>query len=252
MEEERDEPQVFDYGPELVYCGSVEDQSQLNLLDGDQRFLSLDRNNAAVARQLGGRYFAAAQRGNLFVSSNLIAGVTIPIPPVTTVFTSTAGIINPTGSSVLVEVVAMGISTVTTPDSNKPFLQGYMYGYSRFGATGSETNNITGAKVSGVTSVTTLPSFGFPLSINPRTPQAFAYSSAVFNTGTVSTDKYGVLSNLTPIMDEYASSIGYRHTYYKLDGEMTLGPDTAAAIIHTTATGLANVNVTYIWAEWPL
>jgi hypothetical protein len=252
MEEERDEPQVFDYGPELVYCGSVEDQSQLNLTDGDQRFLSLDRNNAAVARQLGGRYYAAAQRGNLFIASQPVAGVTIPIPPVTTVMTATAGIINPTGSSVLVEVVAIGISTVTTPDSDKVFAHGYMYGYSRFGATGSEVNNVTGAKVSGVTSIVKLPSFGFPLGVNPLTPQAFAYSSAVFNTGTVSSDKYGPVSNLTPIMDLYATSAGYRRTYYKMDGEMTLGPDTAAAVIHISATTLVNVNVTYIWAEWPL
>lgn len=189
----------------------------------------LGRHNEMLMRELGGRYSAMALRasgGNAYLASNVVAGVTIPVGATT--IASTAGMINPVGSGVNVELVALSISSTTVQVAVKNMA----IGFHRYALLGE------GAP----TSVTALTDFQLPIG-KSGTASCHAHSAATF-TNTAA---------LNPIIRPWPvalTAVGAMQTMVYFNGEITFGPGVAFAI-HNEVTALAGQQVTYHWIEWP-
>ena len=194
--------------------------------DGTFVPLSVDRQGGTRVSDLHGRWYTAAVRGNLFVASTLIAGVTLPAPATT--LASKAGMRNPLGSGVNVELVALGLTSVTIDVALKNFLM-------EFQINASTTGGVP-------TSITDLTSYAMPLG-SARTSVAKAYSAATMTNAAAN-------PILIPFYQKLETAVGGVPVYCPFNGEIVFGPDTVMAITCTAA--LAAVNVTYIWAEWPV
>jgi hypothetical protein len=213
--------------PALNLVSQVGNPATTNATDGTIQTLLSDKNGALLARELGGRYYAAAQRGNLFLATTLVAGVTVPAPATT--LASKAGMINPLGSGRVVELVAIAMGSITIEVAVKQMMMEFQLNTSQSGGV--------------PTSITKLTPSGYPLGVGPGNPQAFAYTAATMTNAAANTI-------LIPFAGNYATAVGFTPTYFKFDGEITFGPDTCMAITCTAA--IAAVNFAYIWAEWPL
>jgi hypothetical protein len=164
----------------------------------------------------------------LFVASTLIAGVTVPAPATT--LASKAGMRNPVGSGVNVELVAIGLTAVTIDVALKNF-------FMEFQINASSTGGIP-------TTITDLTSYSMPLSSGSRVSVAKAYSAATMTNAAAN-------PILIPLVPKIETAVGVAQpVYFKFDGEIVFGPDTVMAITCTAA--LAAVNLAYIWAEWPV
>ncbi|MGH6796609.1 MAG: hypothetical protein ACREDH_15750 [Methylocella sp.] len=188
---------------------------------------STGRHGQLHTSDIHGRYYAAASRGNLFVSSTLVAGVTVPAPAVT--LASKAGMVNPVGSGVNMELVALGISSVTIEVALKNFALEFQLAASTTG--GSPT------------SVTKLTANSSPLSVGGSTAKGYAYTAATMTNAAANT-------LILPLFGNYLTAIGATQTYFPFNGEIVMGPDTVMAI--TCVAALAAVQVVYIWSEWPV
>jgi hypothetical protein len=189
--------------------------------------LSAGRNGQLQTANIHGQWYAAASRGNLFIASTLVAGVTVPVPATT--LASKAGLVNPVGSGVNMELVALGIASVTIEVALKQF-------YMEFQVKASTTGGSP-------TSVTKLTSLSVPLSTGQGVAAGYAYSAATMTNAAVN-------PLIMPIFGNYLTAVGDVPTYFTFNGEVVMGPDTVMCITNTAA--LAAVNLTYIWAEWPV
>lgn len=214
-------------GNALSLTGQVRNPATESNQDGSSVPLSLDRQGAARVSDVHGRWYGAAARGNLFISTTLIAGVTVPAPATT--LASKAGIRNPVGSGVNVELVALGIGSVTIEVALKQFVM-------EFQINASSTGGIP-------TSITDLTAYSLPLGSGGRTSMAKAYSAATMTNAAAN-------PIVMPIFRNYLTAVGDTPCYFPFNGEIVFGPDTVMAITCTAA--LAAVNMTYIWAEWPV
>jgi hypothetical protein len=188
--------------------------------------LGMGKHGQQIISPLHGSRFQAASRGNRFVASTAIAGVTLPAPATT--LASKAGMHNPLGSGVNVELVAIGLTAVTIDVALKNFLMEFQVKATQTG----------GAP----TSVTQLTSYSMPLSKSLRTAGAYAYSAATMTNAAAN-------PILIPFVPKLETAVGSQQVYFRFDGEIVMGPDTVMAITCTAA--LAAVNLTYLWAEWP-
>lgn len=194
--------------------------------DGSWLPLSLGQQGHLHTAAMHGRWYTAAKRGNLFMSATAVAGVTVPAPATT--LASKAGIRNPVGSGVNVELVALGIASVTIEVALKQF-------YMEFQINASATGGAP-------TSLTDLTAYSLPLSTGGQPSKAKAYTAATMTNAAAN-------PLVLPIFGNYETAVGVDQTYFKFDGEIVFGPDTVMAITNTAA--LAAVNLVYIWAEWP-
>lgn len=195
--------------------------------DGSFSPLSLGPQGQVHVDQVHGRLYAAAKRGNLFIASTLVAGVTIPAPATT--LASKGGIRNPVGSGVNVELMALGISSVTIEVAVKQFAL-------EFQINASSNGGIP-------TSLTDLTSYSLPMGSGNRASGAKAYTAATMTNAAANPILMFPFGN-------YATAVGFTPTFFRFDGEVLFAPDTVMAITNTAA--LAAVNITYIWAEWPI
>lgn len=98
-----------------------------------------------VASQLHGRLGSAAYNGNLFMASTAAAGVTIPISTTTS---PTFTLLNPIGSSVNCELLAITIGITVVTSVASPILLGYLGGVtSATNPTSTTARAITNAKL---------------------------------------------------------------------------------------------------------
>lgn len=207
--------------------GAVTNPAVAQNLDTTQPLVAQGRAGELLVRELSGRGYAAASRGNLFLSTTLVGGVTVPAPATT--LASKAGIINPLGSTRNVELVGLGLSSVTIEVALKNFAM-------EFQLNASQTGGVP-------TSITKLTAVSQPLSVGNSAAQGFAYTAATMTNAAANT-------LILPLFGDYATAVGFIPTWFKFDGEIVMGPDTVMAI--TNVAALAAVQVVYLWAEWPI
>ena len=207
--------------------GQVRSPADESNQDGSFVIPSFGTQGEQQVANIHGQWYRAAKRGNLFIATTLIAGVTVPAPATT--LASKAGMRNPVGSGVVVELVALGIASVTIEVALKQFVMEFQVNASANG----------GAP----TSVTDLTSYSLPLSVGARTSGAKAYSAATMTNAAAN-------PIVMPIFRNYLTAVGDTPCYFPFNGEVVFGPDTVMAITCTAA--LAAVNMTYVWAEWPI
>lgn len=205
----------------------VQNPSLSQMPDGSVIPVGAGRHGQVFADEIHGRWYQAASRGNLFIASTAIAGVTLPAPATT--LASKAGMNNPLGSGVNVELVAIGLTSVTIDVALKNFLLEFQVNASQNGGV--------------PTSITNLTSRSMPLSSAGRVSAANAYSALTMTNAAAN-------PVLIPFYPKLETAVGAAQVYFKFDGELVIGPDTVMAITCTAA--LAAVNVTYLWAEWPI
>jgi hypothetical protein len=194
--------------------------------DGSAPVFGMGRQGEQIMRQLGGRNYAAAARGSLFMSTTLVGGVTVPAPATT--LASKAGMVNPLGSGVNVELVGIGISSVTIEVALKNFAL-------EFQLNASQTGGVP-------TSITKLTAVPMPLGSGKGAAQGFAYTAATMTNAAANT-------LILPLFGNYLTAVGVvNQTYFPFNGEIVLGPDTVMAL--TCVAALAAVQVVYFWAEW--
>ena len=213
--------------PATALVGSVRNSTQVQDTDQTVSPISLGRQGQLHVGDVHGRWYSAASRGRLFVASTAIAGVTLPAPATT--LASKAGMANPAGSGINMELVAIGLTAVTVDVALKNFLMEFQV-----------NATLTGGAP---TSITKLTSYSMPLSSSGQTAVGYAYSAATMTNAAAN-------PILIPFVPKLETAVGSQQVYFKFDGEIVMGPDTVMAITCTAA--LAAVNVTYLWAEWPV
>ncbi len=211
----------------MNFNGVVSNPAVAQNADTTQPLVAQGRAGELLVRELGGRGYAAAARGNLYLSTTLVGGVTVPAPATT--LASKAGIINPLGSTRNVELVGLGLSSVTIEVALKNFAM-------EFQLNASQTGGVA-------TAITKLTAVSQPLSVGNNAAQAFAYTAATMTNAAANT-------LILPLFGDYATAVGFIPTWFKFDGEIVMGPDTVMAI--TNVAALAAVQVVYLWAEWPI
>ncbi len=211
--------------PVLNLVSAVSNPATAQNPDGTVATAASDRSGALLTRQLGGAFYPAAARGNLFIASTLIAGVTVPAPGTT--LASKAGLVNPAGSGKNMELVALGISSITIEVALKQFMLEFQINASQTG----------GAP----TSVTRLTSYSMPLSTGNGAASGYAYTAATMTNAAAN-------PILMPVAGNYETAVGWVPTWFRFNGEVVMGPDTVMAITNTSS--ILAINFAYVWAEW--
>jgi hypothetical protein len=197
--------------------------------DGDFPALSMGRDGALHTVEIHGKWYSAARRGNLFIASTALAGVTIPVDD-TTNLASTAGIVNPVTSGVNCELVAIGINNTTVAVAVKPNSIVFQKNLSTSGGP--------------PTSVTALTAHALPLSSGSAVAKCVAHSAATCTNSVEMAPRINFMGTLQTAVGEVTG-------WYKFDGEIVFGPDTGMFIVNDV-TAIAGQKLTYIWAEWPV
>ncbi len=198
--------------------------------DGALVNVSLDKYNGLLVRQVGGAYSALANRisgGNVFMSNTLVAGVAIPTPATT--LASKAGMINPLGSGVNVELIGIGLNAALIEVALKNYALEFQLAASNNGGA--------------ATSVTKLTANPLPLGNGKGTAAAYAYTAATMTNAAANTI-------VLPLFGNYLTAVGFIPTLFSFtDMPIVFGPDTVMAI---TVVGTAiTTQVVYFWAEYP-
>lgn len=198
--------------------------------DGDMAALSLSREGAQHIQAIHGQWYTASRRGNLFIASTAAAGVTVPVEDATAL-ASTAGMVNPSTSGVIMELVAIGMVNTTIDVALKPFVLCFQKNLSTSG----------GAP----TSVTALTSHASPIGLGSAVAKCVAHSAATFTNAAEMAPRLNMFGT-------YQTAVGEgMKGWYTFDGMVTMGPDNAFAIVNAV-TAVAGHQITYVWAEWPI
>ncbi len=216
-------------GSALSLMGRTSNPGLTPARDGDPAELSMARDGALHVTRIHGEWYTAARRGNLFIASTALAGVTLPVDD-TTNLASTAGIVNPITSGVNCELVALGINNTTVAVAVKPNTICFQKNLSTSGGP--------------PTSVTALTAHSLPLSSGATTAKCVAHSAATCTNSAEMAPRLNMLNTLQ-------TAVGEATAFYKFDGMVVFGPDTGMFIVNDV-TAIAGVKLTYIWAEWPV
>ena len=97
----------------MLQNAQVQNPALAQVSDTGQPIITAGRQGDVLVGEIGGKYRAAALRGNVFYMSTLIAGVALPVNAATLVSKFTLW--NPAGSGKLVELIefSMGIDSAT-------------------------------------------------------------------------------------------------------------------------------------------
>ncbi len=210
--------------------GQVRNPSAEVNQDGSSVPLSLSREGVQHVQQIHGQWYTAARRGNLFIASTAAAGVTIPVED-TTNLASTAGIVNPITSGVVLELVGIMINNTTIDVAVKPNIICFQKNLSTSGGP--------------PTSVTALTAHSQPLSLGSTTAKCVAHSVATFTNSVEMTPRLNLIPSISTAVGTGSQA------WFQFNGEVTMGPDTAMAIVNSV-TAIAGHQITYLWAEWPI
>jgi hypothetical protein len=210
----------------VALAGAVSNPASVQIPDSTATMAAFHRNGSLIEDSLHGQYYAAASRGNLFMASTALAGVTVPAPATT--LASKAGMINPLGSNRIVELVGISLGGVTVDVALKDFFMEFQINATTTGGA--------------ATSVTKLTSYSQPLSVGTMASQAYAYTAATMTNAAAN-------PIVLPLFGHADTAVGWRPTYFPINGMILMGPDTVMAITVNT-TAIAAVQISYHWAEW--
>ena len=203
--------------------------------DGSIIQASAGRQNETLVSEVHGKWYTAGYRGATFMTSTLIAGITIPVAAAT--LNSKFTIWNPAGSGKMCELIScqLGLSAATTVvttiglaiqknlsgTSGPPTAPTTQYalplgvgGQAAVGAYAQLT--LTNVAIPGVSAATAVPIPFYPM----------FYFGAVTNVGANT----------------------FEHCF---DGRIILQPDSLVAVCDSVGTALTAV-IGMTWAEWPV
>ena len=203
--------------------------------DGNTYTAAAGRQSDALVSEIHGKWYTAGYRGATFITSTLIAGITVPIAATTLAGKFT--IWNPAGSGKICELISINMaqsSATTVVNGIGLMIQ----------------RNLTAT--SGIpTSLTA--QYTAPLGLG-GTAACGAYSAATCTNVAIP----GV-SAATAIPIPFYQLVGFgavtnvsaEPLEHFFDGRLLLGPDSLVSLCTTVATETTLV-VTATWAEWPL
>ena len=169
-----------------------------------------------------------------FVSGSVIAGVSIIGPVAGTTLASTAGLINPVGSGVIVKIKSVMIANTTISVALKSMVIGVQSVFTS--ASGS-------TQPSSITKQTVVSTpFG-----TTYTGQAYTYSAATLNFGS---GHEFFDANFYPF-GTFQTAVGWSQGFAEFSDELILNPGTNAAL-YNMVTAIAGVQNTWTWEEYPL
>lgn len=164
-----------------------------------------------------------------FVSGSVIAGVTLVAFAAGTTLSSTAGLINPVGSGVVVRLKGLSVASLATIMTvGKPIILGVQAGP----ATQPST-------------ITKQPVVSTPFGTS-YVGQAFTYSAATLNFAST----HEVFDAIYYPFGNPQTVVGFQPTFAEFQDEIILNPGSNAALVGTTS--LATVVNTWVWEEYPL
>lgn len=213
----------------MLQNGNVQNIATAQAADGAQPMLNMGRQTELLVGEVGGKYRAAALRGNVFYMANLIAGVALPVNAATVVSKFTLW--NPAGSGKYVELIefTMGIDSATeVVDGLALAFQANVTGSG--GAPGSLTaiqNGPTSTLLggTGLTSVCT------------------GYAAATLTNSAV-LPVYPLGLNFD------ATAVGRSGNFvYNFDGKFIVAPNTIVTFVSTVAA-ITAAPCGLTWAEW--
>jgi hypothetical protein len=217
-------------GNSMQVSGLVSNPALSPSKDGDFIPLGMSRDGAQHVANIHGQWYTAARRGNLFIASTAAAGVTIPVED-TTNLASTAGIVNPITSGVILELVGLMINNTTIDVAVKPNIICFQKNLSTSGGP--------------PTSVTPLTAHSQPLSLGATTAKCVPHSVATFTNSVELTPRLNLIPSISTAVGTGSQA------WFQFNGEVLMGPDTAMAIVNSV-TAIAGHQLTYLWAEWPV
>ena len=203
--------------------------------DGTLTIGNAGRQNDALISEVHGKWYTAGYRGATFVTSTLIAGITVPVAAAT--LGSKFTLWNPAGSNKIVELISInvGLSAATTVVSGL----GLMIQRNMSTTSGIPTSltsqytaplGLSGTAAAGAYSAATHTNVAIP-GVSAATPVPIPF--------------YNILT-FGAVTDPGAQA--FDHFF---DGRILLGPDSSVALCDTVGTELTIV-ATLTWAEWPL
>lgn len=181
-----------------------------------------------IASQLHGRLGQAAYNGNLFIASTAAAGVTIPISTTTS---PTFTLLNPIGSSVNCELLAITIGLTVVTSVASPILLAYLGGLTSATNPSSTTARaVTNAKLN-----------------SGNAPVGNLFTAATLSAAAT---LFATIGQITATNATAGNSLG-PNFYTDLQGGLLLTP---GSLVHVcgTAAQTSPMTVSLWYAEWPV
>ena len=214
---------------------SVQNPASTQTTDGNVYTAAAGRQADQLISEIHGKWYTAGYRGATFITSTLIAGITVPVAAAT--LNSKFTLWNPAGSGKVVELISIniGVSGATTVASGL----GLMIQRNLTATSGIPTSvtaqytaplGLSGTAAAGAYSQATLTNVAIP-GVSASTPVPIPYYN-IF--------EFGAVTN--------TSAASMEHFF---DGRIILGPDSLIALCDTVGTELT-IAATLTWAEWPL
>jgi hypothetical protein len=215
--------------PVGLLAGQVGNPASTSQGDGSAATLMTDRNGGILVRQLGGKRYAAAARGNLF-SANMhgATGVVLPVGAATA---ATCVLWNPAGSGHNVELVKVRIGLAGTAGTE--VIAGLAW-YSSVNV---------GAGIALPTSVSPATIFSMPLGgagLNPTATAAYA--------ATIVAPTY--FQGLGISFGTVLAAAGPNVTEVDYDGTVVLAPGSLISLCSVGAAQTENLLIDLLWSEW--
>ena len=215
--------------------GAVTNPTSVAVPDAQFPIIGVGRQTDLLTSELHGKWYTAGYRGATFITSSVIAGITVPIAAATLGGKFT--IWNPAGSGKVCELISInfGCSSATTVVNGV----GLMIQRGLTATSGIPTSNtaqyvaplgLSGTPAVGAYSASTLTNVAIP-GVSAATPVPIPFYNIA---------NFGAVTN--------ASAESLEHFF---DGRILLGPDSLVSLCTTVATETTLV-VTATWAEWPL
>lgn len=209
-----------------LVTGVVQNPALAQYADQAQPFVTVDRHGALLVAERGGKYAAAAMRGNVFYASSLIAGVALPVNAINCVTKATLH--NPSSSTKWLELIEFTLGI----DSATEVVNGLALAFQ------------TGVAAQGApTTLTVAPNTGSTLLGAGLTKQAIPYTAATL-----------VNAAVLPVyplgLNWDATAVGRSGNFvYNFDGKIIVPPDTLVTFCTTVAAATA-APWGLTWAEW--
>lgn len=197
--------------------------------------IRVDQSNAAVVQQAHGRYYEAVKRGNVFIGSNVITGVAIPIYSAKE---NALTLWNPVGSGVDLVLLATFVNFVQTTNVAGSLV------YGTVASPGALADVATGAPFATLTAATP---------VNALVGSSIA-SQAIFSPAVNTTTANPSILRGTGISFAAltaATAVAPFTMVDWVDGSIILKPNTAIQLVGTTAVAMT-ANQQFVWEEVPI
>ncbi len=203
------------------------DPSQTQNRDGYPATVTSGRHGDSLVSEVHGKYGAAAQRGNVFYMSTVIAGVALPVNATNLVSKFT--LYNPVGSIKVVELIEFTMGVDSATEVVNGIAIGWLSAVSVTGVPTSLTATVNGP-------ASTLLGSGLSASCRGYT------AATLVNAAVLPVYPLGLNAD--------ATAVGRSGNYsYNFDGKFWLPPDSLVTFCTTVAAATA-MPLGLTWAEW--